>query len=40
MRKEAEAMQDLLRKVAPHFTAPPGMGYLYQWIDAALQAKP
>lgn len=37
LRAQVEAMRDLLRKVAPHFAAPPGLGYLYQQIDIALQ---
>lgn len=40
LRAQIEAMRELLRKVAPHFAAPPGLGRLHADIDAALQAKP
>lgn len=40
LRAQVQAMRELLRKVAPHFAAPPGLGHLHADIDAALQAKP
>ena len=35
--KQVEGLRDLLRKVGPHFAAPPGLGYLHEEIDAATQ---
>lgn len=37
--KQVEELRDLLRKIAPHFSAPRGLGGLHDEIDAALSAK-